>query len=192
MTKVMLPSSSPNVLLLNKPGKLMGLEALRSSLTHACAVGIVFSLGPVWAESDSLISAVEFALTGTNHVEPQVIGNVSNCVFVIKNELFRLDNVYTDRIKIQRWQDRRFGKLEQGVTVELHGSETVFEITTDSPKDDSSELTKHMRAESPEMFSPHHYTYTHYRLHLPTNDEEGVKRAWQRIYTDGCSGKRSP
>ena len=121
----------------------------------------MFILGsPVWAENDSLIRAVGFALTGTNDVEPKVIGDIANCVFAIKNELFRLNNVYTDRIKIQGWQDRRFGKLEQGVTVELHGGEIVFEITVEPPNDDGSELMRQMRAESPDMFKPHHYTYT--------------------------------
>jgi hypothetical protein len=189
----MLPSSGGDVLLLIKRGKLMGFEGSRSSLAHACAVGIVLTLGcPVWAETDSLMSAVGFAVTGVNNVKPKVIGSISNCVFAIKDELFRLNNVYIDRIKIQERQDRRFGELQQGVTIELQGNETVFEITSDPPKDDGSELIKHMRVESPEIFTPHHYTYTHYKLHLPTNDEDAVKRAWQQIYTHGCTGKRSP
>jgi hypothetical protein len=167
---------------------------LRSSLTAVFLTGVGFILSsPVWAENNSsLLRAVGFALTGSDDIEPKVIGSIGNCVFAIKNELFRLDNVYTDQIKIQGWQDRRFGKLEQGVTVELHGSETVFEITSDPPKDDGSDLTKHMHAESPEMFSPHHYTYTHYKLHLPTNDQDGVKNTWQYIFSHGCTGKRSP
>jgi hypothetical protein len=48
-----------------------------------------------------------------------------------------------------------------------------------------------MRAQSPEMFTPHQYTYTQYKLHLPTNDQDGVKRAWQHIYSHGCTGKRT-
>jgi hypothetical protein len=165
---------------------------LRNSLTGVFAVGIVFILGyPVWAESDPLMRAVGFALTGTDDADPKVIGDRANCVFAIKNKLFRLNNVYTDQIKIQGWQDRRLGKLEQGVTVELHGGEIVFEITVEPPKDDGSELIRQMRAESPDMFKPHHYTYTRYELYLSTINQDEVKRAWQYIYSHGCTGKRA-
>jgi hypothetical protein len=109
----------------------------------------------------------------------------------INNEQFRLNNVYSDRIKIQGWQDRRFGKLEQGVTIDLHGGEIVFEITVEPPNDDGSELMRQMRAESPDMFKPHHYTYTRSELNLPTNNQDGVKRAWQYIYSHGCTGKQA-
>jgi hypothetical protein len=162
------------------------------SLTAVFAVGAVFFVGsPVCAQNDSLIRTVGFALTGTNNVQPKVVGDIANCVFAIKNELFRLNNVYTDRIKIQGWQDQRFGKLDQGVTIELHGGEIVFEITIESPNDDGSELMRHMRAESPEMFKPHHYYYTRHELFLPTNDQDGVKGAWQYIYSHGCTGKQA-
>ena len=158
---------------------------------RAFAVG-VFVLGtPVWSEDDALVHAVGFALTGTNDVPPKVIGKLANCVFAINYDLFHLNNIYADRIKIQAWQDRRFGKLEQGVTVELEGGETVFETTVEPPKDDGSELTQHMRAESPNMFTAHQYAYTHYRLHLSTNNLEGVKRAWQYIYSHGCTSKQA-
>ena len=110
----------------------------------------------------------------------------------IKNELFRLNNVYTDRIKIRAWSDRRFGKLEQGVAVELQGDGIVFEITVEPPKDDGSELMRQMRAVSPEMFMPHHYTYTRYQLNLSTNNEDAVKTAWRDIYSRGCTDKRAP
>ena len=182
--EALFPSNLPDVL------RAVALCALRRSISCVFAVGVVFLLGgPVCAETDLLMRAVRFALTGTNEVEPKVIGNIANCVFAIKNELFRLNNVYTDRIKIQGSQDRRFGKLEQSVTVELYGGEIVFEITVEPPNDDGSELMRHMRAESPEMFKPHHYTYTRHELFLPTNDQDGVKRAWQYIYGHGCTGK---
>jgi hypothetical protein len=166
---------------------------LRSLLSCVFAVGVVFLLGcPVWAETDLLMRAVGFALTGSEDADPKVIGNRASCVFAIKNELFRLNNVYTDRIKIQGWQKQRLGILEQGVTVELHGDDIVFEETVEPPKDDGSELMRQMRVESPSMFEPHHYTYTRYELFLSTNDQDGVKTAWQYVYSNGCSGKRAP
>ena len=112
-------------------------------------------------------------------------------ILIIVIDLFHLNNVYLDRIKIQAWQDRRFGKVEHGVTDELQGPESVFETTAEPPKDDGSELMQHMRAQSPGIFSPHQYAYTHYRLHLQTDNLEGVKRAWQYIYSHGCTGKQS-
>jgi hypothetical protein len=60
------------------------------------------------------------------------------CVFAIKNELFRLNNVYTDRIKIQGRQPQSSGALEQLVAVTLRSDEVVFEVTIDLPKDDGS------------------------------------------------------
>ena len=155
--------------------------------------GAVFLLGcPVGAETDLLIRAVGFALTGSDNADLKVIGGRASCVFAVKNELFRLNNVYTDRIKIQGRQRQSFGALEQWVAVTLQGDEIVFEVTVDPPKDDGSELMRQMRVESPEMFKPHHYSYTHHELNLATNDQDEVKTAWQYIYSHGCTGKRSP
>jgi hypothetical protein len=164
---------------------------LRTSLSCVIAVGVVFLLGcPVWAETDSLMRALGFALTGSDDADLKVIDR-ANCVFAIKNELFRLNNVYTDRLKIQvRQQQQRLGVLGQSVTVDLHGDEIIFEETVEPPKDDGSELTRQMRAESPEMFKPHHYAYTRYELYLATKDQDGVKRAWQYVYSHGCTGKQ--
>jgi hypothetical protein len=136
--------------------------------------------------------AVGFALTGSNDADVRVIGDRAGCVFAIKNEVFRLNNVYADRIKIQGSQRQWLGVLEQRVTVELHGDEIVYEGTVEPPKGDGSELLRQMRVESPSMFEPHHYSYTRYELFLSTNDQDGVKRAWQYIYSHGCTGKGVP
>jgi hypothetical protein len=166
---------------------------LRRSLSWVFAVGVVFFFGrPVPAETDLLMRAVGFALTGSNDADVEVIGDRAGCVFAIKNQVFRLNNVYADRIKIQASQRQWLGVLEQRVTVELHGDEIVFEETVEPPKDDGSELLREMRAKSPSMFEPHHYTYTRYEFFLSTNDHDGVKRAWQYIYSHGCAGKRVP
>jgi hypothetical protein len=153
------------------------------------AVGIGFLLsGRVYAETD-LVRVVGFALTGSDNADLKVIDRAS-CVFAIKNELFRLNNVYTDLIKIQGRQRQSFGALQQSVTVTLQGDDIVFEETVDPPKDDGSELMREMRAVSPEIFKSHHYTYTRHELHLLTNDQDGVKTAWQHVYSHGCNGKR--
>jgi hypothetical protein len=155
-------------------------------------VGLFFFLGcSVWADGNMFMRAVVFALTGTETTDLKVVDQF-NCVFAVKNELFRLNNVYTDRIKIQSWHERRFGKIEDGVTVELEGGEIVFETTIEPPNDDGSELSRQMRAESPDMFKSHHYSYTRHKLFLATNDQDEVKRAWQYVYSHGCSGKAIP
>jgi hypothetical protein len=135
--------------------------------------------------------AVGFALTGTETTDLKVVDR-ANCVFALKNELFRLNNVYTDRIKVQAWHEGRFGKIEQGVTVDLEGGAIVFETTVEPPDDDGSELMRQMRAKSPEIFKSHQYTYTRQKLRLATSDQDRVKTAWQYVYSHGCIGKRAP
>ena len=166
---------------------------LRSSLSWMFAVGVVFFFGrPVSAETDLLMRAVGFALTGSNDADVRVIGDRAGCVFAIKNEVFRLNNVYADRVKIQGSQRQWLGVPEQRVTVELHGDGIVFEKTVEPPKDDGSELLRKMRAESPSMFEPHYYSYTRHELRLATNNEDEVKSAWRYVYSHGCTGKRGP
>jgi hypothetical protein len=51
--------------------------------------------------------AVGFALTGRDDADPKVIGDRTKCVFAINNDIFRLNNVYTDRMLASlRGQDR--------------------------------------------------------------------------------------
>jgi hypothetical protein len=83
-----------------------------------------------------------------------VIGDRAKCVFAINNDIFSLNNVYTDRMAIQGWQ-RQQG-LEQWVTVELHGDDVVFEETTEPLKDGGSETIRKLRAETPDAFTSHH------------------------------------
>ena len=192
--KAPLSSTLPDVLRVAALScKVIGLCALRRSLAFVFPIGIVFLLGgPIYAGPDLLMRTVGFALTGSDNADLNVIGDRASCVFAVKNELFRLNNVYTDRINVQGRQRQSFGALEQWVAVTLQGDETVFEVTVDPPKDDGSELMRQMRVASPEMFKPHHYSYTHHELDLATNDQEGVKRAWQYVYSHGCTGKRTP
>jgi hypothetical protein len=99
------------------------------------------------AETDLFMRTVGFALTGSDDVDPKVIGDRAKCVFAIKNDIFYLNNVHTDRITIQEWQQKQ--GLEQWVTVELHGDDVVFEETTEPLKDDGSETIRQLRAASP-------------------------------------------
>jgi hypothetical protein len=139
-------------------------------------------------ETDVFMRTVGFALTGSDDADPKVIGDRAKCVFAIKNDIFRLNNVYTDRITIQGWQQQQ--GLEQWVTVDLHGDDIVFEDTTEPLKDDGSETIRQLRAAMPDLFTSHHNTYTEHELHLTTNNQDRVKTAWQYIYSHGCTGKK--
>jgi len=173
--------------------RAMGGPALRSWLSGVFAVGVLLlPVQSVCAETGALMHALSFALAGNDNADVKVIGDRASCVFAVKNELFRLNNVYADRIEIQGRQRQWLGALEQWVAITLQGDEIVFEETVDPPKDDGSELMRQMRVESPEMFKSHHYSYTRYELHLATNDQDRVKTAWQYIYSHGCTGKRTP
>jgi hypothetical protein len=156
-------------------------------------LSVVFLLScPVLAESDIFMRMVGFALTGSDNPDTKVTGNRVDCVFAVNNELFRLNNVYNDRINIRTFQPRR-GDPRVWITLTLRGdgTETVFEQTIAPPKDDGSETMRRMRADNPDFFRKRHYTYTEYELHLTTDDQDKVKRAWQYIYSHGCNGKQS-
>jgi hypothetical protein len=163
----------------------------RSLVSFVFVLSVVFLLScPVLAESDIFMRMVGFALTGSDNADTKVIGDRANCVFAIDNELFRLNNVYTDQINIRTFQPRR-GDPRAWITLTLQGDGTVFEQTIEPPKDDGSETMRKMRVEYPDFFRARHYIYSEYELHLTTNDQDKVKRAWQYIYSHGCTGKQS-
>jgi hypothetical protein len=187
--RALLPSHLPDVL--RKCSLSCRAIGLRSRLGYLFALGIMVLLScPVWAETDVLIRTVGFALTGKDNADIKVIGDHTDCVFAIKDKLFRLNNVYTDHINIRTFQPRR-GDSTAWITLTLQGDEIVFEQTIEPPKDDGSETVRKMRAEYPDFFKARHYTYTEYELHFTTDDQDKVKRAWQYIYSHGCTGKQS-
>ena len=131
---------------------------------------------------------VGFALTGSDDAVPKVIGDRANCVFAINNEIFRLNNIRADRITIKGSNRQRPTGSEQWVTVFLPGDDVVFEETIEPPKDDGSELMRHIRKLSPELFKTQHYTLTEHELHLSTNEKRreattcclsGFRHAWR-------------
>ena len=82
------------------------------------------------------------------------------CIW-IKNDLFRLNNVYTDLIKIEAHQRQWLGVLEQWVTVTLQGEGVVSETTIEPPQNDGSELVRQMRMQVPSCSA---------RITIPTHD----------------------
>jgi hypothetical protein len=158
-------------------------------IAFACALWLIACNAPARSEADVFMHSVGFALTGSDAAVPKVIGRRTNCVFAINNEIFHLNNVHADRIAIKGWNRQRPGGSEQWVTVLLPGDDVVFEETIEPPKDDGSELMRHMRELSPELFKAQHYTLTEHELRLSATDQDRVKSAWQYIYSNGCIGK---
>jgi len=159
-------------------------------MAGACMLAsILASSVTAHAETDVFMRTVGFALTGSDDAAPKVIGNRAKYVFAINNDIFHLNNVHIDRLAIQGWQ-RQQG-LEQWVTVDLYGDDIVFEDTTEPLKDDGSETIRQLRTAMPDLFMPHHNTYTEHELHLRTNNQDRVKTAWQYIYSHGCTGKKA-
>ena len=58
------------------------------------------SIMPLNSEVDLFLRAVGFVLTGSDDADQNVIGDRTNCVFAIDQNVYRLNNVHTDRIMI--------------------------------------------------------------------------------------------
>jgi hypothetical protein len=157
----------------------------------ACTLALTLACVAARAETDVFMRAVGFALTGSDDAEPKAIDR-PKCVFAIKNDIFRLNNVHVDRIKVQGWQRKTLYGEDHWVTVSLHGDDVVFEETTEPMKDDGSEFVRLMRQSNPDLFRSHHNTYKEHELTLTTADQDRVTRAWTYIYSHGCTGKQSP
>ena len=167
-----------------------GLTMIRG-LVVLCALTSALISSAAHSETDMFMRAVGFALTGSDDADPRVIANRANCVFAIKNDVYHLNNVYYDRTRFKGWQRQSSYGLEKSITVELHGDDVVFEEETTKPVwglDPAS--IQRLQVVRPDFFQSHHYTYR--QLRFDTGDMDRVKRAWQYIYSHGCTGKRSP
>ena len=103
-------------------------------------------------EPDVFMRAVGFALTGSDNADPKAI-NRANCTFKLNDEIFRLNNLHTDRLEIKGWQQKTAYGTRQWVTVSLHGDDIVYE-TTHKPNmiDDGSESTRKYKEVMPDLF----------------------------------------
>ena len=148
------------------------------------------------AQSDVFLQAVGFALTGSDNAKVRQI-NRTNCVFGItgKNpEVFHLNNVHVDRIVVQSWTRRQPWGEEKYVTVELHGDKTVYEQTTKGIDENSGspQVREMFKQWNPDFFKPQHTVSNEQTLTLMTGEADRVTRAWQYIYSNGCTGQKSP
>ena len=87
----------------------------------ALVIGLLLICGAAHSETDVFMRAVGFALTGNDNYEAKAIDR-ANCVFAYENDVFHLNNVHVDRIKIQGW---KMGELVTWIEVQLHGDDVV-------------------------------------------------------------------
>ncbi len=158
--------------------------------------GVAASVSQSRAETAStnsiFLEAVGFALTGSDNTQVKVIDQ-SNCVFGIYSQVFHLNNVQTDRLKIQEWVNT--GGINAGkhyLTVELHGNQTVVEqfVSALKPTGDP-DIDKFASITNSNPFSSHTDNYNETTLTLQTSEKDRVNRAWEYVYSHGCAGKKS-
>jgi len=165
-----------------------------------CTTGIgliaaaVFVALPAFAQMSTFMNAVAFALTGSDTAAVRVIDQ-ANCVFMINakieggrlvGEVFHLNNVQTDRISVQPWQNI----AGRWVEVALRGSSIVYEYTGAYEIDSaSSVMTKEQQETFQEMVRPRRSDS--FVIKLYTTETDRITRAYQYIYSNGCKGSKS-
>src|ERR1700722_19643909 len=142
-------------------------------------VSVAFALrfvGPAQAETDVLMRTIGYALTGSENAQPVVIDRIK-CIFALEGDVFHLNNIHTDKLRIEA-QERKGGFVpRRWVSVELHGDDIVFETTSASLLDDGSEFMQQYKILHPDGFKPHHITANDHTLVLNTADLDRVRRA---------------
>src|SRR5690242_7873184 len=115
--------------------------------------------------------AVGFALTGSDDAEPRAIDR-HDCVFAYKKDVFHLNNVHTDRIKIQEWENKLGDKW---IDVDLQGDDLVVEHTTEPMRDEFAKVfSEQWRQAHPEEFVSHTENLKEYQFRLTTGDLDRV------------------
>jgi hypothetical protein len=138
------------------------------------------------AQSDILLQAVGFALTGSDNAKVRVV-NRADCIFGIGDQVFRLNNVQADRIAISISRNAYTG--DTSVQVDLHGAATIYENIEKGLKGSPSPYVLQL---FPDAYKDHHISSNEHTLTLSTSESSRVSRAWQYIYSNGCTGQKSP
>lgn len=163
-------------------------------------VGFLLLIGQtVRAESDVLLQAVSFAITGSDGANVIQIDR-ANCVFRIEDETFYFNNIQSNRLSIQTGKDIRrpaFGApiIEQWATVDIHGEKKVADVYSPGIQFTGSELDRAALAADPSFFAKRGPTVTpRYDLSIRVNTREPNRllKAWKYIYAHGCKGVVSP
>ena len=155
-------------------------------------IAAIYLSSPAYARDDVLLRAVGFAITGNDNTKVIEIDRV-NCVFGVDGETFFLNNVEVDRLRIKDWVRKSVFGQEHFVTVALHGRKTVYEVTTQVTEDSIDKgLAEAIKKRNPTFFTRRYHNSKQHTLTLKTDEFDRVERAWRYIYTNGCSGAKSP
>jgi hypothetical protein len=154
----------------------------------------VFAATPVLGQSNTFLNAVAFALTGGDATPVRVVDQ-ANCVFMVNpktengrivGEVFHLNNVQTDRMSVQPWEN----VAGRWVQVELRGSSTVYEYTGTYNVDATNPVVTREQQELLQSLVRPRQSAS-FTLKLYTTETDRVVRAWHYIYSNGCKGSRS-
>jgi len=155
---------------------------------------LVLAAPSALAQSNTFQNAVAFALTGSDATPVRVVDQ-ANCVFMVNpktengrvvGEVFHLNNVQTDRISIQPWEN----VAARWVQVELRGSSTVYEYTGAYNVDATNPVvTPEQQEKLQSLVQPRQSAS--FTLKLYTTETDRMVRAWHYIYSNGCKGSRS-
>jgi len=72
-------------------------------------VSVAFALrfvGPAQAETDVFMRILGFALTGNDNAQPIVIDR-AKCIYAIEGDVFHLNNIHTDKLRIEAQERKR-------------------------------------------------------------------------------------
>jgi hypothetical protein len=140
------------------------------------------------AESDVLLQAVSFAVTGSDAANVAVIDR-KQCVFRVGSETYHFNHIYTDRISFQTMKD----KISVWTNVNIHGTTTVVETYSEGMKFMGTEMDYAMMAKNPNFFDRSRTDNSvDYTIRVETNETDRLVRAWQYIFAHGCKGMKSP
>lgn len=164
-------------------------------------VGLL-SAAPAFS-ADALSQAIGFALTGSDDAKVRAV-DPKDCIYAVGNVTYRLNNVHVDRIALKGWTEKAvvagIERQRPFVTVELHGDATIYESVTVEPATTGEEglppeLVREMKKRDLIKPTPKRTERTALNqatLTLWTIELDRVKRAWEYIYANGCTGKKSP
>jgi hypothetical protein len=145
--------------------------------------------GVAVAESDVLLQAVSFAVTGSD-ANKVIIIDLPQCIFRVKDDTYYFNNMFTDRISFQNLHNQR-GSV--WTNVDLHGKKKVIEHYSPPVPFTGSELDQEMK-KIPGYFNPagHTSSATDETIRVDTRESERLVKAWQYIFANGCKGITSP
>jgi hypothetical protein len=150
-------------------------------------LGLMFYPAASLADSDVLLQAVSFAITGSDASKVVAIDR-QRCIFKVDDDTYYFNSIYTDRIQLKGMKNN----LTIWTEVFLHGKTKVVDVFSAPLKYSGTEIEKMIKAETPRVYQPHTDSYADYDFRVFTSEIDRLKRAWEYIYANGCKGMTSP